>query len=84
MVPNVSLPLSSDPTTTALPVTTTSNTISAAQQQSQAIQQTVQNIFALNDSSAVVHIFFKEKKKYSEKFLKLELIFIFFFALDWM
>lgn len=58
MVPNVSLPLSSDPTNTALPVTSTaSTTVSAAQQQTQAIQQTMQNIFALNDSQSVVRNF---------------------------
>lgn len=51
VAPNVSLPLSSDPTSTAMPVTTSSTTVSAAQQ---AIQQTVQNIFTLNDSQSGV------------------------------
>lgn len=58
VAPNVSLPLSSDPTNTAMPATTASTTATAAQQQVQAVQQTVQNIFTLNDSQTAVRSFF--------------------------
>ncbi|KAK6630216.1 hypothetical protein RUM43_015009 [Polyplax serrata] len=53
VAPNVSLPLSSDPTTSAMPATTASSAVSATQQ-AQAIQQTVQSIFTLNDSQGGV------------------------------
>lgn len=56
VAPNVSLPLSSDPTTSAMPATTASTVVSATQQ-AQAIQQTVQNIFTLNDSQGVSNFF---------------------------
>lgn len=56
VAPNVSLPLSSDPTTSAMPATTASSAVSATQQ-AQAIQQTVQSIFTLNDSQGGVSFF---------------------------